>query len=398
MSTASLIWSPETWRDILFADDFYLSQRTGAEKTRLLTTWYKDFVNSDFALPDVDANSVLFFRSLVRDDYRIFFELIRDNVDFPCITVQDYKKRHSDDRLNLAASRFLISNKKLFDLVDARSGVEKSLLYIRACMYKYILDHFRNQPKPKAVVFFADMQPIEHLLARHFRTMRVPTVTLQHGLYVDYGDYDTVNKINYMHQPSEYFLSWGPETSELIGRYHPETRIVECGKPLIFNASPPAGTAASAPYVSLFLDQKPFQAQNIEMIEIVLAYAQLKGMEVKVRFHPSLPKAEILKRYPGMTEQLHFTDAALIVGHTSSLLYEALALGCRVMRFATDIPAIPLPDNSQFSTLHELEQKLTLAQDKDLWRRYFTALGEDALQNYRTFFDGLLNSRKVMTA
>ncbi|RGP38592.1 hypothetical protein D1012_00190 [Pseudotabrizicola alkalilacus] len=228
--------------------------------------------------------------------------------------------------------------------------------------------------------------------------MGVPTVTLQHGLYVDYGDYDTVNKINYMHQPSEYFLSWGPETSELIGRYHPETRIVECGKPLIFNASPPAGTAASAPYVSLFLDQKPFQAQNIEMIEIVLAYAQLKGMEVKVRFHPSLPKAEILKRYPGMTEQLHFTDAALIVGHTSSLLYEALALGCRVMRFATDIPAIPLPDNSQFSTLHELEQKLTLAQDKDLWRRYFTALGEDALQNYRTFFDGLLNSRKVMTA
>ncbi|MDR7124096.1 hypothetical protein [Pseudotabrizicola sp. 4114] len=398
MSTANLLSSRETWKDILFADDFYLSQRTEAEKSRLLATWYKDFMTSDFDLPQIDADSVVFFRSLVRDDYRTFFELVRDNVDFPCVTVQDYKKRRSDGRLNLAASKFLISNKKLFDLVDARNGFEQSLLYIRSCMYKYILDHFRSQPKPKAVVFFADMQPIEHLLARHFRAMGVPTVTLQHGLYVDYGDYHTVNKINYLHQPSEYFLSWGPETSELIARHHPTTRIVECGKPLIFNASPPPGAKPAQPYVSLFLDQKPFQAQNIEMIETVLAYAQPRGLEVKVRFHPSLPKAEILLRYPGMAEQLHFTDAALIVGHTSSLLYEALALGCRVMRFATEIPAIPLPDNSQFSTLQELEQKLTLPQEKDLWRRYFTALGEDALKNYRAFFDELLNNRKVMTA
>ncbi|WP_158569129.1 hypothetical protein [Pseudotabrizicola alkalilacus] len=386
------------YSSIHYADKLFIDGLSRSEKRKRLRVWYRDFVECDFRLAEVHDGDVVFFRSLVRDDYQESFHavVLASGIANP-VVIENYKIRLNPPKINTAASRFMIKNHSLWDRIDESDQLTRTILFIRACMYAFIRDHF-GDVRPQAVIFHADMQPTEHLLALHFRQMGVPTVTLQHGLYVDYGDYDTVNKINYMHQPSEYFLSWGPETSELIGRYHPETRIVECGKPLIFNASPPAGTAASAPYVSLFLDQKPFQAQNIEMIEIVLAYAQLKGMEVKVRFHPSLPKAEILKRYPGMTEQLHFTDAALIVGHTSSLLYEALALGCRVMRFATDIPAIPLPDNSQFSTLHELEQKLTLAQDKDLWRRYFTALGEDALQNYRTFFDGLLNSRKVMTA
>ena len=90
------------------------------------------------------------------------------------------------------------------------------------------------------------------------------------------------------------------------------------------------------------------------MIEIVRAYASHKNLDLRVRFHPSLPKTQILKKYPGMTEQLHFTDAELVVGHTSSLLYEALALGCRVLRYKSDIPAIPLPETFEFSSVKEM--------------------------------------------
>ena len=383
---------------ILWADRFFLKDLPRKEKRKKMRVWYRDFVESDFRLPMVRDGDVVFFRSLVRDDYRdSFHAVIRASGVRNPVVIEDYKSRAHPPRLNIDASRSLLRNTDALDRIDAPDPLIRTILFIRSSMYAFIRDHFGNV-RPRAVVFFADMQPTEHLLALHFRQMGVPTVTLQHGLYVDYGDFDTVNRINYLHQPSQYFLSWGPETSELIARHHPTTRIVECGKPLIFNADPPAGAESARPYVALLLDQKPFHAQNEQMIEIVRAFALRKGLDVKVRFHPSLPKAAILEKYPGMAEQLHFTDAELVIGHTSSLLYEALALGCRVLRFASEIPAIALPESNEFTTLRQLEAKARLPQPDDLWRRYFTAVGEDALKNYGMFFDTLLNGPKMKTA
>lgn len=382
----------------IFLDSFIVNGLEPTARKKRSEVWFRDFLLSDFKLPKVRDGDVVFFRSLVRDDYRdSFHAVIRASGVKNPVVIEDYKSRTQPARLNVAASRFLLKNKDLINVINDPDPLAKTILFIRASMYAFIRDHF-GKVRPKAVVFFADMQPTEHILALHFRRMGVPTVTLQHGLYVDYGDYDTVNKINYMHQPSEYFLSWGPETSDLIARHHPDTRIVECGKPLIFNASPPEGAVRERPYVSLLLDQKPFHAQNEQMIEIVRKYALRKGLDVKVRFHPSLPKAEILAKYPGMKEQLHFSDADLVVGHTSSLLYEALALGCRVMRFQTDIPAIDLPKAMQFTSLPQLESGLSIPQPKDQWRRYFTAIGDEALASYATFFDGLLNTAKIASA
>lgn len=381
---------PET---TLVADRFFLKARPRSERRSKFKLWYRDFIESDFNLPKVRDGDVVFFRSLVRDDYRdSFHAVIRASGVRNPVVIEDYKARAQPPRLNAAASRFLIRNQALFDRIDEPDPLLRTTLFVRACMREFIRAHF-DGVRPRAVIFFADMQPTEHLLALHFRQIGVPTVTLQHGLYVEYGDYDTVNRINYLHQPSEYFLSWGPETSALIARHHPDARIVECGKPLIFSADPPPDAPPSEPYVALFLDQKPFHAQNEQMIEIVRAHALRHGLDVRVRFHPSLPKDEIKRKYPGMTEQLHFTDAKFVVGHTSSLLYEALALGCRVLRFETDVPAIPLPETSQFRTLAELEAHLALPQQPELWRRYFTAVGEEALKNYRTFFDSLLRGK-----
>lgn len=381
--------------EILELDRFVLRSLEKMECKKRRESWLRDFIFSDFDIPEVHDNDVVFFRSLVRDDYRDSFHAVIEasGVRDP-VVIEDYKSRSVPARLNVTASRAMLRRCDLLEQIGESDPLIRSILFIRACMYAYIRDHF-GEVRPRAIVFYADMQPTEHMLALHFRQMGVPTVTLQHGLYVDYGSYDTVNKFNYLHQPSEYFLSWGPGTSELISRHHPTTRVVECGKPLIFNADPPAGARAARPYVSLLLDQKPFHTQNEQMIEIVRAFALRKGLDVKVRFHPSLPKAAILEKYPGMSEQLHFTDAELVVGHTSSLLYEALALGCRVLRFASEIPAIALPESNEFTTLRQLEAKSRQPQPGDLWRRYFTAVGEDALKNYGVFFDALLNGPKV---
>jgi hypothetical protein len=384
---------------VLAIDRFVIAGMTQEQRRARREVWLRDLIYGDFALPAVADGDVVFFRSLVRDDYRQSFHAVIDasGVENP-VVIEDYQARSRPARLNPETSRFLLENHGLFDAIVEPDGLVRALLFQRLALYQYIRSHF-GAVRPRAVVFFADMQPVEYLLARHFRSLGVPTVTLQHGLYVEYGDYDTINRINYLHQPSDYFLSWGPDTSALIARHQPDTRIVECGKPVIFSADPPDGAApAPRPYIALLLDQKPFHAQNEAMIEIARAHALKANMDVVARFHPSLPKAEILKKYPGLREQLHFSDAALVIGHTTSMIYEALALGCRVMRYASDIPAIALPETAEFTTLAELEAGLALPQPEGLWRRYFTAIGDPALKRYRAFFDDLLAAQPAPAA
>ncbi|MCF6430583.1 MULTISPECIES: hypothetical protein [unclassified Leisingera] len=376
------------WRDILFADAYSLKGKTSAEKQATRDVWLRDFLYSDYRLPQQRETGAVFFRSLVRDDYKGLFHAvigasgIRDRV-----VVEEYQ--HRTPRLNAAASRYMMENAAVFDALDIADPLDRACCFIRACKYGFILEHFRKMTF-KALICFADMQPVEHLLARYFRAQGVTTLTLQHGLYVDYGDMDTVNVINYQHQPSEYFLSWGPESSQLIKHHHPGNTTVNCGKPLIFNASGDEVSEKPQPYIAVFLDQRIFNQQNEEMLQIASACARRTGRTVKVRFHPSIRKEEFLQRFPDIREQLHFQDADFVIGHTSSLIYEALSLGCRVLRYDSEVPGIPLPDSCTFRTLEQLEARLALPQPEGLAQQYFCATGEASLRRYADFFREVL--------
>lgn len=213
------------------------------------------------------------------------------------------------------------------------------------------------------------------------------TVTLQHGLYVDYGGFPTVNCINYLHQPSEYFLSWGRNTTGLIERYHPKAKVIECGKPIIFSSG--VEKVFSDRYISVILDQRTFHDRNIEMIEIALEYGKRNGLVVAVRIHPHLSRDEILGRFPQVIERSEFVGAEFIIGHTSTMIYEAICLGCRVFRYRTTAPAIGLPEDYEFDSLDGLFKCLKVSYPTGLSAEYFCAVGEDSLVKYRGFFASL---------
>lgn len=384
------VFSSDLWKGITFADQYALREKSPDEKMKIRDAWLRDFLYSQFQLPQVQRTGAVFFRSLVRDDYKgLFHAVIEASGLRDFVVVEDYHRRPHPPRLNLKASRYMLEQADLYDALEIDDPLDRACCFIRACKYGFILDHFRKM-QFDALICFADMQPVEHLLARYFRAQGVTTVTLQHGLYVDYGDMDTVNVINYEHQPSEYFLSWGPETSELIGRHHPGNKTVDCGKPLIFTTDPGTDEKNKQPYIAVFLDQQIFNRQNEEMLEIVTAYARQSNRAVRVRFHPSINKKLFLEKFPEIREQLHFTDADFVVGHTSSLIYEALTLGCRVFQFESEIPAIALPDAYRFRTLRELAARQALPQPKGLAQRYFCATGEDSLRRYEQFFRDVL--------
>jgi len=380
------LYDPQVLNKIAYADQFSLRGKSLEDKKKIREAWLNDLLYRHYNLPETDKTNAVFFRSLVRDDYKGLFHAVIDASGIrDRVVIEDYQRRLKPQILNIAASRFMNDHAGLFDVLDIDDPVDRSLCFIRLCKYGLILDHLRRI-EFKALICFADMQPIEHLLAWYFRKRGVATITLQHGLYVDYGDMETVNVINYLHQPSEYFLSWGPDTSRLIAQHHPTTKTVNCGKPLIFTADPISERADKRPYIAVFLDQKIFNAQNEKMLEIVLAYARTSDRAVTVRFHPSIFKKPFFDKFPEIQEQLHFTDAEFVVGHTTSLIYEALTLGCRVLRYESDIPGIPLPSDSTFRSLTELLACLSLPQQEDLSERYFSATGEASRARYTSFF------------
>lgn len=371
----------------LYIDRRYVEQLS---KDRLMQTvrgWYKDFIFSDFYIKTGVNVDFLFLRSMVRNDYKELFEDIAGCCDSSKLLISDYKKPGRSE-LNLEAQSFLLSCMPFYKKFTISSGYVRMCLFLKLCQYLFILSKITLN-RFRCIVFHADMQPVENLISQYCRkAIGVITATMQHGLYVDYTGFDTVNIVNYKHQTSEYFLSWGPHTSQLIERYHQDTKIVKCGKTLIYNACS-LNNLNKEKYLFIILDQKIFNTQNEEMISIACKYAIKHNISVRVRFHPSLDRNKLLNKYPILIEQSSFTESLFVIGHTSSLLYEALALGCRVCRYRTNIPAITLPEYAEFTTVSELEFCLQHTQPAGISNNYFYAIGQHASNNYRLFFSSL---------
>ncbi|WP_269520969.1 hypothetical protein [Alteromonas sp. BMJM2] len=375
----------------LSADAYYL-KRVKSEKglRERLDMAYRNLVRSDFTFNGIQNNKsceYLCFRGLVRDDYRYFFNQVIQQISGEVIVVEDYHKETNSINLDLVS--FVNENRHLMHLINENNAIRKLCLYLNLCSYLIVLDNLRAI-NFKVLVVFADMQPVDNLLVQYFRNRDVKTVTLQHGLYVEYKDYDTVNIVNYEQQCAQYFLAWGECTGKLIKDYHPETQVVLCGKPELSIAKSYETSELESNYVLVVLDQPIFDEQNFEMIDIALNYGRLKGFDVKVRFHPQNDRSKYLCKFPGLVEGSDLGSSRLIIGHTSTLLFEAIVMGMNVMRFKTDIPCLPTPDELQFSNLDELKVNATGKSVSNEVSNYYIAKTKSAsFEKYKKFFDSL---------
>ncbi len=255
---------------VLYADSHWLHENFMDKdiyyKKRCLKRWYIDFIYSDFNIGTTKDIHTLCFRSLVRDDYKVLFHSITANINENKLLIEDYKIKN--EQLNIEASRFLSTNQWVLELIEADCPITKACLYIKFCSYLFVLEKIKKI-NFKRLVLFADMQPVENLLAQYFRLQNIETVTLQHGLYVEYKDMDTVNVINYKHCVSEFFLAWGNNTKLLIEKYCPDTKAIICGKPKILMANNNHNVEVKNSFCLIVLDQNIFDKQNFEMIQCV---------------------------------------------------------------------------------------------------------------------------------
>ncbi|QBF81868.1 hypothetical protein EXU30_03505 [Shewanella maritima] len=379
------------WKKVLEADLYWIRvnflNKDDAFKKRMVERWYKDFVFSTYDMvQEVDVD-ILFFRFLVRDDYKFFFEDVASQFSGKKAIIQDYKKQ--SERVNIDASKWLNEVSKFMPRLDLDCHLARACIAIKLAMYSFILRKVVNN-KFKTIVLFADMQPVENLIAQYCKRLGVRTVTMQHGLYVEYENLDTINKINYEHVVSDYFLAWGNNTSKLVSKYNADVNIVNCGKPEI-QMSGNSNPDDSEGYILAVLDQRIFDEQNLEMLKILFEYSSLHNVELRVKFHPSNNKKSYTDAFPELVEGGVVKKAKIVVGHTTSLIYEAMRLGSKVAKFYSPVPSIRLDASLEFDSLSKFED---IAASKSVvvhdGKEYIEYIGDESRQRYADFFHSKL--------
>lgn len=388
MSVIRYVVKQGLYKEALSVLMWVLSFKTEEQKREHLKMLQQDFLTYEYVTPPASDGNVLFIRSLGREDYAALFGAIFHACSgAPKTYFESFKK--SKVKHNAKAAEYIENNIDLEDWIDVRNPIDRQCAFMVLISYCFLLEHYADV-KFRAVVAFSDMQPIENLFIQYFRSKGIPTVSAQHGLYIDYGEYKTINAINYMNHAADYFLAWGEKTAELISTYHPKSKIVMCGKPLVFQGKSSTGKSGGRS-IMVVLDQAIFENENYAMSRIVLDYARNYGYQLTVRFHPSLKKDSFFRMFPDVVESSDFMDADIVVGHTSTLMFEALAMGKSVVQFKTNIPAIDLPKSLQFNDLSSLEKAMVSPIKPGLSRLYFCALNNDSKKNYADFFTFLLN-------
>jgi hypothetical protein len=331
-----------------------------------------------------DRARVAFYKSMYRDDYNKLFLKIHSLADDRIvIDVVECKKIYSIYNA-LYILLCLIKSKKYNDSFEACSFIEKITYYLKSALHvKKVLPLAKYNFK--ALIVFADMQPCDHIAVEWCKANGTKTYTLQHGLYIDYSSLPNVNEVNYMNHNADYFLSWGKHTKELINKYHPQSKVIICGKPIMPERElVELGTCS---YLTVIFDQNLLEKFNVKMLGIAYFVAEKLGLKVNVRLHPYNTR-----------ENYNFTNTTLfnrdlfcskfIIAHTTAMIHELLRMGIPIYKYKSHIPALDIPDELVFNDADELinmvgSNYISSDKLKEFGKEFIEYINDDAQARYQ---------------
>jgi glycosyltransferase involved in cell wall biosynthesis len=352
---------------------------------RLVKSAIKGILSIDLDMPSKVDTRFLFIKTMIRQDYNEYFNKVYEQCS--------YEKEKSDIQLNFVQKpsyfkiiKVLVYLPIFFKIkgIDLRS---KLYMYFKAISYISVIN-VASKYNINVLIAFADMQPIENLLIQFFKKNGKQTITMQHGLYVDYTSFENINKVNYENVVSDHFLAWGNETRELIQKYHPNAKITVCGKPIYL--TPPK---EKEPHFTVVFDQNIFKEQNRELIAIANEIARHIGLQINVRLHPWNNKAEYEFDEDICVFDRSIESSQFVIGHTTSMIFECMRSGIPAYKYRTEIPANVIDERLKFSNADELLQCLENTKGFDFveaGKYYLQYIGEESLEQYRRFFDRLM--------
>lgn len=377
----------EQLNKLAFADLHFLNRRSEKDLERILSSWISEAHHLNLAIDLSKDYDALFFQSLVRDDYNNLFSTI---IQASEISNYIYITRDQiiDKDINCLAIKFLSENISVLRRIRSDRPLISKCLAVRLCQYAFVASVIGKLPI-RCAVFFSDMQPMEYLCSLYLKNLGIPTVTTQHGLYIEYPNSDTVNVINYQNHASDYFLSWGNNTAELIQKHHPNAKVIVCGKPNLRKLEPHEKVSGFI----VILDQEIFRDKNIELLKIVIKSAKKLSLGVFVKFHPGNNKPAYYKIFSNLKEASDVDPSFIIVGHTSSLLFEAHSQGAKVMQYMTDIPSIEISRHLTFTDYSSFLSAYQRAASNEIEviNDNIRYIGHESKSMYKKFFENLLH-------
>jgi hypothetical protein len=339
---------------------------------------------------DIDIKlkrDILIFQSMDRADYNDFMDKI--------LTVVPLNSKRVLLKIKFSPNIDFLKIPD-FDYLEAWSLIyryeisffEKIHTYLLILYHASVLSQLKKiKENPKYIILHADMQPLENMIAQFFKNRGVPTVTLQHGLYVDYTKLPNINVCSYKHVVSDYFLAWGEETKRLIERYHPECNIVICGKP---SKSIKYKPNSSGVFVVLF-DGEIFQNYNRKLLAMSQRLAKDTDRKIYLRLHPAnkIEDYNVDESLILQEDNFDMYQSEFVLGHTTSMIYELMRVGMPVLKYKTNIPANSISDDLIFSSYKELRDKvkrLDLVDFVSEGRDYIKYIDDKSLLKYKKFF------------
>lgn len=332
---------------------------------------------------DSSPPALLFYKSMDRPDYDLLLNKVVGLRNYPIVNLS-----YKSSNLNVELIRFIRNNYRHADSIEEGNPYLNQALKIKLLSYCYMLEKLYRHTKK--AVFFSDMQGPENFFCQAFKISKVPTATMQHGLYVEYFNEDNINVINYKNHVADYFLAWGNCTANLIHKYRPDSKVVVVGKPTL-NPISFRASAGNPGYILIVSDQRMFDKQNINMISIVLSAMRKDLKRIVVKLHPSNERAMYQKIFPklNIVEEIP-KDIDLVIGHTTSLLYEMFSQGVNVLRYSSEVESIHFPPEAEFDSAERLSEARTWLSSNDANKGsefYIKYLGKDSLDHYKNFLD-----------
>lgn len=329
----------------------------------------------------------LFIKSLDRSDYNELFDTIYS-------TCESKKKKRVDVKYVNAG---LIRAYPLFvfvkNILVYRHALRPSflltiLLIIKITKYLEIYERTKKY-QSKVLVVFADMQAVDNMLVQIANKKGIKTVTMQHGLYVDYKGYPTENAVNYLHAAADTFLAWGEDTVELIRRHHPHIKTELVGKPSYLKSA-----VEKEAYFTIVFDSNYFFEHNIELLKIAYELCDKFNLKVNVQFHPYNRKELVTIDEEKTLVSANIMASKFILGHTTTMLYDCMIAGIPSFRYKTDKPSINTLSELEFSNVNECveilnNQEVMTLDFNDLGRHYFKYMSEESRNKYGEFFRAL---------
>lgn len=335
----------------------------------------------------------LFVKSMGRPDYDGSFRAVVGSCPIP-FSVADVSSRRTVFP-RLSPLRVLVCYRAAFSKLPRCAPLRFAYLAFRLAHYIEAAEAVLENARFSVLTVFADMQPIDNLLVQLARQMGIPTVTLQHGLYIDYESCPNINQANYRNVVSDHFLAWGEVTRDLILRFHPRCNVEVCGKPGEVKSVDAGRTIPDETYITVIFDQNLLKEQNKRLLGFGYAIAQEMGAKLNVRPHPYSKLADY------EIEEGTLIDAALfgsrwILAHTSTLIHELLSGGVPVLKLTTEVPSLDTPAELQFATLHELREVIArggLAPERCVVfaKSHIAMTGTKSIGAYARFFERVLH-------